>query len=198
MKGVGFRIVQIACFWTFLFGSQGAHAQGLIRSGTFAPITPPNLANHHVDAWSVVAPAPIRTFETWVRINPMNQVQPGGSLSVFPTLLSPAERNVDSHLLFDVSSATILEQNEDTTMIRAKVEFTSNFPTSFDLVKAVARDGHSPYEVYVFGTYLDGSPFSDNVVFVPEPSVSTLVLLGFFAAAMRRKSKSQGLTGTTT
>src|SRR6186997_3317449 len=114
MKGIGFRIVQIACFGTFLFGSQGVQAQGLIRPGTSIPITPPNLANHHVDAFSVVAPAPIRTFETWVQIDQINQVQPGGSLSVFPTLLSPAERNVDSHLLFDVSSATILEQNEDT------------------------------------------------------------------------------------
>lgn len=125
----------------------------------------------------------------------MNQVQPGGSLSVFPTLLSPAERDLDSHLLFDVSSATILEQNESTALIYAKVEFTSNFPTSFDLVKAVAQDGHTAFMVTVFGTYVDGSSFADNTTFVPEPSVSALVVLGFVALAVLRKVRSRASLG---
>jgi hypothetical protein len=117
----------------------------------------------------------------------MNQVQPGGSLSVFPTLLSAAERAQDSHFLFDTSSANILAQNEDTTMLTARVEFTSNLPSSFDLVKVVARDGHSPFEVRVSGTYLDGSFFSDSQVFVPEPSTAILIPLGLAVVMVRRK-----------
>jgi hypothetical protein len=191
MKSISFRVVRVATFFGILLGSWSAAAQGIIRSGTFAPITPPGLAGYHIDAWSIVSPRPIRTFEATVRINPMNQVQPGGSLSVFPTLLSATERAQDSHFLFDTSSANILAQNEDTTMLTARVEFTSNFPSSFDLVKVVARDGHSPFEVRVSGTYLDGSLFSDSEVFVPEPSTAILIPLGLAVVMVRRKVRAR-------
>ena len=186
MKVFRFNLAQLV--WIVLLCGPGmVQAQGIIRSGTSTPISPPGLANHHIDAWSIAAPMQIRTLDATVRINPMNQVQPGGSLSVFPTLLSASERALDSHFLFDVSTANILEANEDTTMIRTRVEFTSNFQSSFDLAKIVARDGHTPYEVFVFGTYLNGAPFSDSVVFVPEPSTAALLLLGFFTLTIRRK-----------
>lgn len=132
----------------------------------------------HVDEFFFTAPFGIRTLNARVSIDPMNQVQPGGALSVFPTALTAEEAERDSHFLFDISSATILSQYEDSTMLRTSVEFTSDFPTSLDLARVYTPHGHLPFSASVYGEYINGAQYSQTIVFVPEPSVSALLILG--------------------
>jgi hypothetical protein len=133
---------------------------------------------YHIDEFSVVSSVGIRSLDAQVVINPMNQIQPDGNLTVFPVLLNSADLNKDSHFVFDTSSASILSQYEDTTQIRASVVFNANYPTSFELAQIVAKEGHAPYEAYVSGTLVDGSAFHTGIMFVPEPSVAVLGLCG--------------------
>jgi hypothetical protein len=169
--------------------AQGTFGTFLRSSGSFLPAGVPG---HHIDQFSVQSSVGIRTLEAYVLISPMNQVQVGGEPTVFSTLLLPADLDSDSHFVFDISNATILSQFEDSTQIRASVEFNADFPTSFVLARVVGADLHSFYEAGISGRLVTGEPFFSSIVFVPEPSASFFASFGllWFLISFVRKSKS--------
>lgn len=137
---------------------------------------PTPLPGHHIDAFRVNATTGIRTLYAVLQFGPMAQIQPGGQMTVFPDLLAPGDLAKDSHFLFDISSATINSQYEDTGTLSASVTFNANFPTSFMLAQAVVGVNHTAYNAWISGTLVDGRQFATGLYFAPEPPVMALGL----------------------
>jgi hypothetical protein len=172
----------------FMFGSAALSilGQNSVRIDASRVFLPTPVPGHHIDEFSVYSPLGIKTLDATVLINPMHQINPDGQATVFSDGLSSSELLSDSHFVFDISSATVLLQFEDTTQIRARVEFNANFPTSFTLAQIVAGDGHSDYVAGVTGTLVDGKSFSAAIAFAPEPSVMALGVLGAVGCCLWR------------
>lgn len=174
-------------FLTFLVNALvGTYAQGtliIVRAILNSP-----LPGYHVDEFDFMVTGQVKTLTASMNFGPLNQISAGGSLSVFPPQLSPAEVPLDSHLTFDISHARVISSYEDNFTVTATVEFASDYPTGqIPLGHAVASNDHSPYSARVLGTFVDGTPFFASIVFVPEPEVLTVSATGFAIFFARRR-----------
>lgn len=88
---------------------------------------------------------PIATMEINASLTPINQVNPGGELTVFPNYsLNSTTLPLDSHFLLDSTQFTIVAQSKDASGVHASIRFDKPvvFGNSGYLAQIVAAGGH--------------------------------------------------------